>query len=90
MKSSTSIWTSSHFITPSSFIHQRPARTSKWQAILNGFVRFLTSNNEPRISTVSQNGTLVWKVYDPQTQERLMFNSESEVRTWLETRYYNG
>ena len=90
MKSSTSIWTASHFISPSSFIYRRPVRVSRWQAILNGFVRFLTPNNEPRISTVSQNGTLVWKVYDPHTQERLMFNAESEVRAWLETRYYNG
>lgn len=31
----------------------------------------------------------IWQVWDPHRQETLYLSSEEQVRTWLETRYYD-
>lgn len=51
-------------------------------------VGFLTSGNDLRIWTRQHNGQLVWYVYDPMTEQSQQFSAESELRAWLETRYY--
>lgn len=89
MKSSTSLWTPSQLIS-SSYTQQQPARSKQWQLILNRLISVLVPSTEPQITRVAQNGKLIWKVYDPQTQQRLILTSENEVRSWLESRYYSN
>jgi hypothetical protein len=56
------------------------------QAIL----RFLVGSSEPKIwQTQRRDQTLIWHVYDPQTQRSEEFFSEEELRIWLEQRYYS-
>ncbi|MEA5499529.1 hypothetical protein [Limnoraphis robusta] len=56
------------------------------QAIL----RFLVGSSEPKIwQTQRRDQTLIWHVYDPQTQRSKEFFSEEELRIWLEQRYYS-
>ena len=51
-------------------------------------VTFLTNGQSPYIQQQWQNGGLVWRVYDPVTQQTQRFYSEDDLRLWLETRYY--
>lgn len=51
-------------------------------------VQFLTNGHNPCIQQRRQNGTLVWRVYDPMTQQIQRFYSEDDLRIWLEERYY--
>jgi hypothetical protein len=51
-------------------------------------VRFLTNGQDPVIQKHWQRDGLVWRVYDPVTQQNQRFYSEAELRTWLEGRYY--
>jgi hypothetical protein len=49
---------------------------------------WLTRNSEPRIRKLSRGGTDVWQVYDPMARQTLYFHHESEVRVWLDQRFY--
>lgn len=51
-------------------------------------VDFLTRGNNLRVWTRQRNGHLIWHVYDPMTEQRQQFSSEEDLRSWLETRYY--
>ncbi|MBD1867415.1 hypothetical protein H6F95_08910 [Cyanobacteria bacterium FACHB-471] len=49
----------------------------------------MAGNEEPQISQKrDRSGEVFWRVYDPTTGESARFNSELEVRFWLEQRYY--
>lgn len=62
----------------------------------SGFGKFLQSlfvqvagETEPKIWQTSRgNGVTIWNIYDPTTQESASFTTETEVRSWLEQRYY--
>ncbi len=41
-----------------------------------------------RVWQASQNGQIVWRVYDPITHRRAEFADELDLRVWLEERYY--
>lgn len=44
---------------------------------------------DPQISHKrDRQGRLIWYVYDPATHQSAQFSSESEVRSWLDQRYY--
>ncbi|TVP66548.1 MAG: hypothetical protein EA342_11575 [Leptolyngbya sp. LCM1.Bin17] len=65
-----------------------------WRQVLTQagqrLVRFLTANPaEPRIWQSSQRGQVIWWIYDPVSQRRQSFQSELEVRQWLDSRYYS-
>ena len=34
-------------------------------------------------------GNFYWQIYDPISRSYLFFNSEREVRVWLDTRYHH-
>lgn len=49
----------------------------------------LISSSEPRVwQTRDRAGQATWHVYDPTTGHHEDFGSETEVRIWLERRYY--
>ena len=54
------------------------------------FISFLTNGDEPRIwTTTDRNGNTAWNAYDPVSDRTTSLNSESEMRIWIEQRYYN-
>lgn len=67
-------------------------RPSRLQKVLNDLgqtlVRWLTQGDAPRISLSTQGDTEIWRVYDPVNTSTHYFNSENEVRDWLDQRYY--
>ena len=76
--------------------HQQPkptvhklAFTSKISRLLQQIVASLTKAPEPRIGTVKDSfGKTVWYVHDPITGQSARLSSETEVRIWIEKRYY--
>lgn len=76
--------------------HQQPKPTVnklafvlKISKLLQQIVVALIKSPEPRIGTVKDSfGKTVWCVYDPITGQSARFASETEVRIWLEERYY--
>jgi hypothetical protein len=62
-----------------SILQQVRARLAQW----------MCESDEPRVWTTRRSmGTCIWHVYDPISNTRYRFDSESETRTWLEKRYY--
>lgn len=51
-------------------------------------VRFLTSEQEPRIWQRTRHGRRTWFAYDPITDQKRQFFTEQDLRLWLDTRYY--
>lgn len=51
-------------------------------------VAMLTPGNAPRISTCTRQGQTLWKVYDPSGDRTLFFETETELRAWIDQRYY--
>lgn len=51
-----------------------------------GLVRGL----EPQITQTATPAGSIWKVYDPSDEQTRWFDSEQEVRIWLEQRYHQG
>ncbi|HEY9649105.1 MAG TPA: hypothetical protein V6C95_00470 [Coleofasciculaceae cyanobacterium] len=57
---------------------------------LEHLIDFLKLSNEPRIwKTTDRQGNTVWRVYDPVSDRAVSLESEDEIRSWLEKRYYN-
>lgn len=51
--------------------------------------QWIAGNPEVQIRQVSDRaGNVYWRVYDPATKASTSFSSSSEVRIWLEQRYY--
>ena len=51
---------------------------------------YLIANRiEPHVKQkCDRSGNFYWQIYDPISGSYLFFNSEREVRAWLDTRYY--
>lgn len=64
--------------------HQQNKLISLWQSV----VRFLETSSEPQVwTTEDKNHQTQWNVFDPVTGQSAQFNSEEDVRVWLEERY---
>lgn len=62
-----------------------PSLEQLWNSILDS----LTRSQEPRIyQKYGRSGNLYFEVYDPIAHQTSTFNSEQEVRIWLDQRYY--
>ncbi|WAL61583.1 hypothetical protein [Thermocoleostomius sinensis] len=64
-------------------------RKCRFHALLNACGRILFHNaGEPQIRQhIDRAGFTYWQVYDPQTDRSQQFDSETEVRQWLDRRY---
>ena len=60
-------------------------------SIIDRIGRYLSQNRvEPHIIQKGDRfGNIYWRVYDPISNSHCSFNSEQEVRSWLDTRYYD-
>ncbi|MBE9192023.1 hypothetical protein IQ230_17025 [Gloeocapsopsis crepidinum LEGE 06123] len=58
---------------------------SIWQQVVN----YLNAKNELQVwQSSDRNGRTWWNAYDPITGRKTKRDSESEMRTWIEKRYY--
>ena len=54
-------------------------------------LRFLVPPHEPVIiQKRDRNGNLIWKIYDPDSNQEYWFTTEAEVRQWFDHHYYYG
>ncbi|MFE4107206.1 hypothetical protein [Almyronema epifaneia] len=51
-------------------------------------LNLLIESDQPRVRVREANGETVWQAYDPVSRHQAAFNSEEELRAWLEQRYY--
>lgn len=62
-----------------------PSLEQLWNSLLDAFAR----SSEPRIyQKRTHDGKFYFKVYDPVARQTNTFSSETEVRIWLDQRYY--
>lgn len=56
-----------------------------WQVVLTYF----SASSEPKVwQSEDASGLSQWKAYDPVTGESAVYDSETEMRVWLEERHY--
>lgn len=83
-------------VTPksSSFFKIKQVQLSSFASSISkglwkGLETLFLKGSEPKIHQMrNAKGKLIFKVYDPSTQQSNRFESEEEVRIWLEQRYY--
>jgi hypothetical protein len=62
---------------------------SKLSRIWHRFIESIITVNEFKIySPRSKSGCPYWAIHDPISGRRVFFDSETEVRAWLDRRYY--
>ena len=67
-------------------LHSRQKRFREWTKAV---IDFLTGQQTLSIrKQLSADGTIQWRVYDPDSDSCRLFNSEQAVRVWLEQRYH--
>ncbi len=55
-----------------------------WQKLTT----YLSQNSGLRVWQSDKKGSPVWNLYNPTTGDTLDFDSETDVRTWIEESYY--
>lgn len=65
-----------------------PNLASLFQKTIDFFAEYLSRNGDPIIwQKFDRNGQPSWVIYDPRTRYSARFDSETEVRDWLEKRF---
>jgi hypothetical protein len=65
-----------------------PDRSVRFRALWEGLLTLLSGRREPRIWRIRDRaGNWSFRVFDPVTGASSVFDSEQEVRVWLEQRY---
>lgn len=62
--------------------------SGKLRNIWQSLITYLAGSSEPYVWKAQTSKGLQWKVFDPIAQRQLTFNSEADVRVWLEERHY--
>jgi hypothetical protein len=93
MKASTEFLRRSEFdltIDSSSTIRSGKSRATKiWSGVYQSLLSLFVGQSEPRIwQSIDRTGATVWHVHDPANGYSAYFGSETEVRIWLDQRYY--
>lgn len=67
----------------------KPEARSRWQRWGTALLNYFAGSQEPRITAKQDEaGQLYYAVYDPVGRTHYRFDSEQEVRVWLDGRYY--
>ena len=62
---------------------------SELNRIWNGIVQWITTTHELTIDSHKDKfGNTYWTIHDPLLGHKISFDSETEVRIWLDGRYY--
>lgn len=65
-------------------------RPGLWQRLGEALLRWVAPGHGPTIHcTTLASGEQRWRVFNPATGTRLVFESEAAVRTWMETAWLN-
>lgn len=76
-------------IHPESDEQRKSGFVSKLEQLLRRIVESIIAVNELKIySLKSRSGHCCWAVHDPLLGRKVFFESEAEVREWLDRRYY--
>ncbi len=66
----------------------RPNRESLLSKVWQKLATYLSQSSGLRVWQSNRTGRTVWKLYNPTTGDKLDFDSETEVRIWIEESYY--
>jgi hypothetical protein len=90
MKNQSVNYQASKFLADSTSIEKQfSSLLAKVGRILFKLVELMTAVNDPKIySLKSKSGKAYWVIHDPYSGRRVTFHSETEVREWLDRRYY--
>lgn len=95
-----SLYARLELLTPELERSLRGQRFNPLQPLINGksrlsrlgqnVLRYFVGSQEPRITAQRDRGGYIlnYKVYDPVSQSHYTFDSEQELRVWLDQRYY--
>lgn len=71
------------------FIVAKPSDYARIVRFLKHLLASLFRGNELQVKQQRDSqGNMWWQAFDPNTNESTSFGSESEMRTWIEQRYY--
>ncbi|KJH70814.1 hypothetical protein [Aliterella atlantica] len=68
----------------------QPSRQSWLSKVWQALTTYLSQDSDLRVWRSDKKGHTVWKLYNPTTGNTLNFNSETEVRTWIEESYHHS
>jgi len=75
-------------VAPSAVRHSAKGQGQWVRSLLRQILNFLAGKESIQIQQrCDRSGSLYWVVYDPHLRNHLRFDSEQEVRVWLEQRY---
>jgi hypothetical protein len=61
------------------------------KAIWQRLIRTITNSKELQVwKTTDRHGHTYWHAYDPTTERSISVDSEAEMRSWIEQRYYQS
>lgn len=63
---------------------------SAFKRRLQQIIQYLTSGSEVQVWTKTDRySNMTWHAYDPVSDRRVIWESEAEMRKWVEERYYS-
>ena len=66
----------------------KPGLAASLGQVLGNFAARMAGSTEPQIwQSCDRAGSSFWQVYDPVADQTSVFQSETEVRVWLDQRY---
>ncbi len=70
-------------------LQAKPRLLSGLSRVLDHLVKLLVAGDELRVwQTNDRFGNTLWNAYDPVTGSSKILDSEAELRSWIEGRYY--
>ena len=66
----------------------RTKRESWLSRVWQKLTPYLSQSSGLRVWQSDKKGNTVWNLYNPNTGDKLSFDSETDVRTWIEESYY--
>ncbi len=75
-------------ITSKELEASRINRESWFSRVWQKLTTYLSQSSGLQVWQSDKKGNTVWNLYNPTTGDKLSFDSETEVRTWIEESYY--
>ncbi|MBE9180655.1 hypothetical protein IQ268_19015 [Oculatella sp. LEGE 06141] len=64
-------------------------RPNRWMPLWHRFIAGMSGTAEPHVwQETDRYGQLLWRAYDPRNGRSFTSDNESEMRSWIEQRYY--
>ncbi len=70
-------------------VRSAPSAQNRIKTVLGQWMTRLAGSDQPQVRCqIDRKGNAKWHVWDPVNGDRQTFSDETEVRQWLEGRYY--